>query len=489
MDTFQLSFNHEIHKLLVVSKDGTLHGKTCILCDALITYNDVHLVSLTTFAKYVPYLHGDPKLPASIRGYYTFTSGNARTNNILRPALLSPRSQVVYKSDSRKAKEHVMCCGECRGGLNLKSLKAGTLPRYAIANGWNIGDAPECLKCLNEIELALISKARFRGHLFTYWGGCHRSIKGWHTFFDTNPSYTAAVLNNVSTLTSCDDIGVVLCGPFTPQQKNQVVRKIQVNIPKTLAAFEWLKQNNVLYENEPVPALKTPIIIDQSETVQSENTDIEMQEQLTVIFPDGTINSGGQNNMEEMEKAIAELRARTPNVAPYLSSRPTNKILRDFEDDNLMKAFPLQFPYGTGLPSDVLADRSFHSATLRHILYLSNPAFHESCFVLVIHNMWEKGRALNGAVWRVMGTKETCNVTEEELNAAIARHKAKLPAGKGPGDQFLQAIHAVKKNLAHSNEAAMTARAQFLSLSHHFCCPMALFTVNFEDGYDIRIAS
>jgi hypothetical protein len=489
MDTFQLALNKEIHNLLVVSKNGTLHGRTCIICDGLIKYNDWHLVSLATFVKYVPYLRGNPQVPPSIRRFYAFSAGNARANILLKPALLSPRSQIVYKTNSNKAKEHVMCCAECKSGLNMKCLKDGKLPRFAIANGWTIGDAPECLKCLNEIELALISKARLRGHLFTYWGGCHRSIKGWHTFFDTNPYYTAAVLNNVSTLTSSDDIGVVLCGPFTPQQKDQVLRKIQVNIPRTLAAFEWLKQNNLQYTNEPTPTLRTPVIIDQSETVQSENTDIELQEQLTVIFPDGTVNTGGQNNMDDMEKAIAELRAKAPNVTPYLSSRPTNKILRDYEDDNLMKAFPLQFPYGVGLPSDIMADRSSHAATLSHLLYLSIPSFHESCFVLVVHNMWEKGRALNGAVWRIMGTQDPCNVTEEELNAAIVRHKAKLPLGHGPGDQFLKSIHAVKKNLAHSNEAAMTARAQFLSLNHHFSSPMALFTVNFEDGYDIRIAS
>ena len=59
----------------------------------------------------------------------------------------------------------------------------------------------------------------------------------------------------------------------------------------------------------------------------------------------------------------------------------------------------------------------------------------------------------------------------------------------GPGDRFLKSIHAVKRNMGHSNEAAMSARSQFLSMSHHFGCPKSLFTVSFDDGLDIRILS
>ena len=101
--------------------------------------------------------------------------------------------------------------------------------------------------------------------------------------------------------------------------------------------------------------------------------------------------------------------------------------------------------------------------------------------------MFERGRALNGAIWRVMGKHEPCDVTEEELNAAISRKKKGLPVTNGPGDRFLSSIRAVKKNLAHTNECAMSARAQFMSLNHHFGCPTCLFTVNFDDGLDLRI--
>ena len=167
--------------------------------------------------------------------------------------------------------------------------------------------------------------------------------------------------------------------------------------------------------------------------------------------------------------------------------KPTANPLHDYEDDNLMKAFPLQFPYGIGLPQDFIGKQQSLASTLSHLLYLSPPAFHEACFVLVVHNMYERGRALNGAFWRVMGKQEKCDISETELNVAINRKKKGLPPLPGAATNFLNSLHAVKKNMCHSNEAAMSARSQFMSLSHHFACPQVLFTVTFDDALDLRI--
>ena len=426
MNNTEKAFNEEISNLLISNRDdGTLHGKVCITCDKFLGHRDVCLVSVPTFLKYAPYFNGSDQLPAPIRQCYQFRIPNDDSaNSVLQHALLSPRSQIAYKSKGRRATPHVMCCTECKSSLNVKHLKNGYLPRYAIANDWAIGDPPECIKRLNEIELALISQARFRGHLFAYWGGCHRSIKGWHTFYNSNPNHTAAVLNAVSNLTDSNNIAVVLCGPFTSQQKERVLRKIQVNTDWVLEAFNWLKLNNRLYEDEPLPNLSTPIVIDQSREVESENSDIETKEQITVVFPDGTVTTGGLNDGKDFEQAIADMRSNAPaGITPYVTSRPSQDPLRDYEDDNLMKAFPLQFPFGYGLPREVIRAKISLTSTLAHLLYLSRPSFHESCFVLVVHNMYERGKALTGAIWRVMGRQETCDITETELNTAINRKK------------------------------------------------------------------
>ena len=489
MDTSQANFNKAISSLLVRNHDdGSLHGRVCLCCDRFLGHNNVFLISVNKFEKFSPFLTGVNDITPVVRKCYTPDFGREDVNLKLKGALLSPRSKLVYKSTkTRNPVPHVMCCRECRSGLNAKKLSTGALPRFAIANGWAIGEPPECLKRLNEIEIALISQTRQRAHLFTYWGGCHRSIRGWHTFYKSDPYYSTAVLNSVGHLTRTEDIAVVLCGPITKEQKQKIMKKTQVNIAYINEAFQWMKENNVQYENYPFPVIGQPTIIDQSREVESENSDIETKELLTVVFPDGTVNTGGAQDGKSFEEALADMRAKCPDVPPYLESRPSRELLRDYEDDNLMKAFPLQFPYGTGLPRQLVRDNTCLSATLSHLLYLSIPSFQEACFSLVIHNMFERARALKGSIWRVMGNHEVCDITEEEVNAAILRQKRGSRNQNDPGEKFLKSIKCVQKNMAHSNEAAMTARSQFLSLTHHFGIPKILFTVSFEDGFDIRI--
>ena len=483
----QEEFNQEVEHLLVHDPDhGTLHGKVCIVCDKFVSRNEEKSISLKILLKHAKYLKGDSNLSASLRASYKFSvANNDKANAILKDCLLSPRSKIL-QSQNRKRCPKIICCSECRGGLLSSKLKEGHLPRFAIANNMAIGEAPPCLTRLNEIELALLSQARFRGHLFTYWGGCHRSIKGWHSFYEVDSEHTAAVLQSVSQFTKVENIGVVLCGPFTPVQKERVLKKIQINVDWVLEAFEWLKKNNRLYKDAATPSIGAPTVIDNSEQVESENTDIEVKEEMKVVFPDGTIRTGGLSDGAEFDKAVAEIRSKCKEAVPFLTSRPSANLVKDYENENLMRAFPLQFPYGYGFHDDFNVKAS-QNGYLKHLVSLSIPAFHEACFVLVVHNMFERSRALNGAVWQVMGGKETCDVTEEELNHAIARQRNGLEPVNGPGKDFLRSVQSVKKNMAHTNAAAQAAQAKFLSLSHHFGSAKALLTVSFDDSLDIRI--
>ena len=336
-----------------------------------------------------------------------------------------------------------MCCAECKTGLKLSSLQNGKLPKFAIANSLPIGCAPDCLENLNEVELALVSQARMRGHLFTFWGGCHKSIKGWHSFYDVNPSHSSGVLQQVSQLTQSGNIGVVLNGPFTQQQKQKVLQKVNVNITNVVKAFNWLQANNILYANLPAPQFVAPIIIDNSNEVSGENSDIELREEIKVVFPDGTIKTGGCFDKEVFERVLADIRSKNGASIPYLTSRPSAKVLKDYEGTNLMKAFPKQFPYGYGYHPDFNI-RYSQNGFLKHLLSLSIPSFHEANFVLVIHNMFEKSRALTGSLWQVRGGQK-CDVTEEQLNIAISRQQHGLPPTIGPGQEFLDSVKSIKR--------------------------------------------
>lgn len=173
-----------------------------------------------------------------------------------------------------------------------------------------------------------------------------------HSFHEVDPNHTIAVLEKVEHFTNAKNIAVVLCGPFTSNQKEKVLRKVQVNVEWVLKAFAWLMANNKLYENLPYPRIEAPAIFVKSYNVESDNSDIETKEEFKVVFPDGTVQTGGCSDGVEFDKVVAEIRSKCANSIPFPTSRPSQKILRDYEDENLMRAFPKQFPYGFGYHED-----------------------------------------------------------------------------------------------------------------------------------------
>ena len=157
-----------------------------------------------------------------------------------------------------------------------------------------------------------------------------------------------------------------------------------------LEAFEWLKENNVLYKDMTTPEIGKPTVIDTSTEVESQNSDIETKEEISVVFPDGTVNTGGCKDGAEFDLMVSEIKSKAPaGVEPILTSRPSSRVLRDCRDNNLLKAFPLQFPYGYGNGPRGSSGES-KQAYYKQLLSLSIPAFHESCFVLSVHNMFKK---------------------------------------------------------------------------------------------------
>ena len=124
-------------------------------------------------------------------------------------------------------------------------------------------------------------------------------------------------------------------------------------------------------------------------------------------------------------------------------SRPTQNRLKDYEGDALLCAFPLQFPYGFGL---VLHDdsasqhneRSRRSTNiqqeyLRHLQCLAICHMHRGDFILVLHNMYERHKAVSIAYLRCLYKvgddtigEHFANMTVAQLQSAINRAQSHL---------------------------------------------------------------
>ena len=161
-------------------------------------------------------------------------------------------------------------------------------------------------------------------------------------------------MNQIHNYTGDGLVMCVLLGPFTPLQKRFVKNAMMVRPDLVMRALRWLKENNVLYHDIELPRedeLPTTVIVDQSEHANSEDTNIESRIEYTVAFPSTnniTETNGGFGSMEAFQQYIIDM-METTSATTLISQRTPNRLV-DYQGDALLRAFPLQFPYGYGLP-------------------------------------------------------------------------------------------------------------------------------------------
>ena len=111
-----------------------------------------------------------------------------------------------------------------------------------------------------------------------------------------------------------------------------------------IRALQWLKHNNHLYRDITIPNegdLPTPLIIDDTNHADPEDTNIESRMEYTVVFPDTdriTSLNGGCMTKDELTKLVLNAMNTTTNTT--VISQPTQNRLIDYQGDALLRAFP-----------------------------------------------------------------------------------------------------------------------------------------------------
>ena len=431
-------------------------------------------------------------------------------NGFLKDFVLSPASYINESNE-------ILMCKQCYSELiqNREQRTNKTFPpKEAIASGYMIGDPPSVLTCLNDIELALVSRARIYCQSWVFFGGCHQHIQGWHTFYKNRPSENVGNLSQLISIGMPGTLLVVLCGPFTTTQKALTLKKTKVHPKKVVAAWDWLIKNNYRYRKETLPNIDEvpkPYVIDESKIKDgTENCALENQITITVVFPDSSLpqpTNGGFQNQEEFRKFI--IQRQDGHWHSEYHARPHEDRLTDYIGDTIADAFPLQFPFGyTGMQEDpnvVLLQQQNKKHYSRHktdvlkkYLRHRKPAFHGPMFNLVIYNLMMKDllflkcRIFCNAKFSEnvrMGEKYG-SMTANQLERAIC--KARLHPGshslqKETGNRFLNSVYAGCRLLPHSNEATRTARQTYFSYCIAFGLPCIFLTITPDDLRNFRL--
>ena len=235
--------------------------------------------------------------------------------------------------------------------------------------------------------------------------------------------------------------------------------------------------------------------------------DIQNELNVTVLFPDSNgvqPTNGLFESQEEFRKFMFENDLQRMKATFY--TKPTANRQKDYVDDEFVKAFPLQFPYGYGGFPREQAYKEFYASRkrkvefaqqYRHFLRNGKKTFHEPSFnlvgnaILMRHSVFEKVRLqcnLRYCDLTAMGEKFG-EMSSSSLHESVlkARRLPKNTFSSNATDKFLDSITAVSRGLPHSNEATTEARSHYFSLLAKFGLPALMVTISPDDRCSLWI--
>jgi hypothetical protein len=339
--------------------------------------------------------------------------------------------------------------------------------------------------------------------MFAFYAGQHQSIRGFHTMFKSNIEHTSESIRTMSDLGMPNSISCVLSGPFTNAQKRHVEARMAIDRQRIIAAFQFLSVNNERYEelNETPLAneFPEPLIVDSSEEDEDGNDPQEHIFETTVFFPDGnevTPTTGGHANANTF--TVEALRQNLQgSSSSLLTSRPTREYANDIGTHFLVDSFPLQFPYGIGGPREKRVTKVEYHECLEYYLRVATSNFMRPDFILLVHSLWEKERAMKSANFRCrtkmndesMASKIALISPEAIEEEAQRRLNGEHRRGytQTPAKLFFDTLEIACKSMAHTNEASKNARRKMFSMWYSICAPGIFFTVSPCDETNFRL--
>ena len=341
-DNFQdklkdLKSSTQKHYLKSTAVDDTneIHrAPVCVVCDEfIIKLDDMQWIDKDTLLQHSKRLglkeyeeHHCLILPESLKCQYVVDDPQ------LKHLLLSPRA--------RRQSNEYMCCTSCKTSLRPHMTEKAP-PRLSIANGFAIGKIPDGIlqqEEITDILAAMIAPVRPFMHIVSYSGGQHRTIRGNVTFFQNNVVHTGSVLQNYLRTGANPNVYCVMCGRFTPEQREIVKRKMMLNTAVFKELIKWYIEESghpaftgldPEMENWP-----QPVVLEGGQgsnlTDEEEDPDLETSvEGSTYYFPSAyepNSETGTFSSQSEFAKSMINETAPTllfsPEILPVTDSQP-----------------------------------------------------------------------------------------------------------------------------------------------------------------------
>jgi hypothetical protein len=184
-----------------------------------------------------------------------------------------------------------------------------------------------------------------------------------------------------------------------------------------------------------------------------------------------------------------------------MTSRPTTEFANDRSYSFLVDSFPLQFPYGVGGPREERETSVPYLDCLAYYLRVANKHFMRSDFILIIHSLWEKEKAMRTASMRCGSKQDDISLASriaeldptklaEEAQRRLDNRRSAGNSDSNPNTAeklFFDTLEVSCKAMAHTNHASKSARRKMFSLWYSICSPGIFFTISPCDETNFRM--
>jgi hypothetical protein len=487
--------NHYL-KTTAVDEAGEVHrAPVCVVCDELIIkLDDMQWIEKKTLLLHSKRLgskeyeeHHGLTLPESLKRQYMVIDPE------LKDLLLSPRARIQNTE--------YMCCSSCKSSLR-PHMKDKVPPRLAIANGFVIGKVPDEIiteEDITDILVAMIAPVRPFMHIVSYEAGQHRTIRGNVTFFQNNVVHTGSVLQNYFRTGANPNVYCVMCGRFTPEQREIVKRKMMLNITVFKKLVKWYieESGHPAFDglNPDMKKWPQPVVLEgaqgRNNTDEEEDPEVESTvEGSTYYFPSAyepNSDTGTFSSQHEFARSMINETAPTLLFMPGNYANDRHTPLEDM--------FPLVFPYAQGALNMKFGRRNRVSveSIMEHYMKLSLPQFHRPDFVHTLSSMKMRRMAFKTGIIKCKSGQRGASLAEQfsvltadQVSAATARADTGLGMS-GTAGRFLSAVSTSCRPQGHSKEAAMVARRKLMAFCDLFGIPNLFVTVTPDDSVSFRI--
>ena len=511
IDEVQNRINCRYDSTFLTNTDGSRQPYVCTICDEFLLHESDHsYVALDLIKKrykllaWNEHVDDDDRIPALEAAFRFIDHQNLfKDNTLLNKLALSPRGHIGRKRAGRGSRWGFSCCNTCKN-----RLENGYTPFYAIVNQNFVGNPPPCLTELTEVERSIVTPVSGVGYCHTYTGGKTMNLKGTFTYFRVEERRIAKAAAQFERLGLTKHVVIVLTGRLTPGQKSKAKSKHTIRTDKIITAVEWLVANHRAWKKVSLDAIReelrmvNPVVIDNSEEVESENSNVEDRELFTCFFPDRATNhkAGGFDEPGAFQEFVESMQQNNFDLEVKLQLG--NDLLRGNDGvDELVMANLLQFPYGIGgvkerrIKSDgsgSYTDKVDVEKYLSHLSLISQRDFQTPLFQLVMYTHISRFRLLNRSRLQL---KEKRTVTalangidvNDVRRTITSQQRGNRNAGSTASRQLLKSVDAMSRALPHTNEASRLARANAESLQHYYGIGTIWLTVNFDDEHSLLL--